>query len=153
MLFRLLAPLFGLFFEIVLEFQSPRHVICSSFGFRALSLVRVISPIEQIDFHFEAVCVKPPVSHMAAALVPTFCSLHGTFGAPCATDHNALLEALVRMTIDAEQAFEKNHSISGHGDYYLRSHRRQWVGRSGMGRLARTSRQPDPSRRQGNTNA
>jgi hypothetical protein len=72
---------------------------------------------------------------------------------PCATDHNALLEALVWMTIDAEQAFEKDHSIPGHGDYDLRSHRRQWVGRSCTGRLARTSRQPDSSRRQGNTNA
>jgi hypothetical protein len=60
-----------------------------------LVLVNSISPVEQIDFHFEAVRVKPPVSHTAAALVPTFCSLYGTFGAPCATDHNALLEALV----------------------------------------------------------
>ena len=97
--------------------------------------------------------MKPPVSYTTAALVPTFRSLYGTFDAPCATDHNALLEALVWMPIDAEQTFEKDHSISGHGDCYLRSHHRQWVGRSGMGRLARTSRQPDPSRRQGNTNA
>jgi hypothetical protein len=52
---------------------------------------------------------------MAAALVATFCSLYGTFGAPCATDHNALLEAPVRMTVDAEQTFEKDHSISAHG--------------------------------------
>jgi hypothetical protein len=109
--------------------------------------------VEQIDFYFDAVRMKAPVSHMAAALVPTFCSLYGTFGAPCATDQNALLKALVWMTVDAKQTFEKDHSISGHGDCYLRSHRRQWVGRSGMGRLARTSRQPDPSRRQGNTNA
>jgi hypothetical protein len=72
--------------------------------------------------------VEPPVSHTAAALVPTFGSLYSTFGAPCATDHNALLEALVWMTIDAEQAFEKDHSISEHGDCYRRSHRRQWVG-------------------------
>jgi hypothetical protein len=57
-----------------------------------------------------------------------FADLYGTFGAPCATDHNALLEALVWMTIDAEQAFEKDHSISEHGDCYRRSHRRQWVG-------------------------
>jgi uncharacterized protein (DUF488 family) len=35
---------------------------------------------------------------------------------------------LVWMTIDAEQAFEKDHSISEHGDCYRRSHRRQWVG-------------------------
>jgi hypothetical protein len=112
-----------------------------------------VRPVEQIDFYFDAVRMKAPVSHMAAALVPTFCSLYGTFDAPCATDHNALLEALVRMTVDAEQALEKDHSISAHGDRYLRSHRRQWVGRSGTSRLARTSRQPDPSRRQGNTNA
>jgi hypothetical protein len=32
------------------------------------------------------------------------------------------------MTINAEQTFEKDHSISGHGDRYLRPHRRQWVG-------------------------
>jgi hypothetical protein len=63
--------------------------------------------VEQIDFYFDAVRMKAPVSHMAAALVPTFCSLYGTFGAPCATDHNALLEALVVMTVDAGQIFEK----------------------------------------------
>ena len=87
-----------------------------------------VSPVRQIDFHFEAVRVKPPVSDAAAALIPALCSLYGAFGAPCATDHNALLEALVWMTVDAEQAFEKDHSISAQGDCYLRSHRRQWVG-------------------------
>jgi hypothetical protein len=59
-----------------------------------------IRPVEQIDFYFDAVRMKAPVSHMAAALVPTLCSLYGMFSAPCATDHNALLEALVRMTVD-----------------------------------------------------
>ena len=65
------------------------------------------SPIERIDFHLEAVRVKPPINHTATTLVPTFCSLYGTFGAPCAPDHNALLEALVCMTINAEQTFER----------------------------------------------
>jgi hypothetical protein len=59
--------------------------------------------IEQINFHFAAVRAQPPVSHMAAALVPTLCSLYGMFSAPCATDHNALLEALVRMTVDRRE--------------------------------------------------
>ena len=54
--------------------------------------------------------------------------LYGTFGAPCATDHDALLEILVWMTVDPEQNLEKDHSISAHGDCSLRSHRRQWVG-------------------------
>jgi hypothetical protein len=36
MLFRLLTPPFGLFFENILKFQSPSHVICSSFGSRKL---------------------------------------------------------------------------------------------------------------------
>ena len=70
--------------------------------------------IEQINFHFAAVRAQPPVSHMAAALVPTFCSLYCTLHALCATDHNTLLEALVCMTVDAEQIFEKDHSISAH---------------------------------------
>jgi len=122
MLFRLLAPPFGLFFEIVLKFQSSNTVMRSSLAFGSAS------PVEQIDFHFEAVRVKPPISHTAATLVPTFCSLYGTFDAPCATDHNALLEALVCMTIDAEQTLEKDHSIAAHGHCYLRSHRRQWGG-------------------------
>ena len=39
-----------------------------------------------------------------------YCTLH----ALCATDHNTLLEALVCMTVDAEQIFEKDHSISAH---------------------------------------
>ena len=60
--------------------------------------------------------------------VPMFCSLYGTFCAPCAADHNALLEAPIRTTVDAEQNLENDHSISAHGDCYLRSHRRQWVG-------------------------
>jgi hypothetical protein len=30
----------------------------------------------------------------------------------CATDHNALQEAIVWMTVDAEQTLEKDHSIS-----------------------------------------
>jgi hypothetical protein len=93
------------------------------------SRVRVsVRPVEQIDFHFEAVRAKPPVSHTASALVATFCSLYGTFDAPCATDHKALLEAFIWMTIDAEQTLEKDHSIAAHGDCYLRSHRRQCVG-------------------------
>jgi hypothetical protein len=66
-----------------------------------------ISPVEQIDFHFEAVRRMPPVSHPAAALVPTFCSLYGTFGARCATDHNALLEALSWMTIEPSRLLKK----------------------------------------------
>jgi hypothetical protein len=111
-----------------------------------------VRPVEQIDFYFDAVRMKAPVSHMAAALVPTFRSFYGTFSAPCATDHNALLEALVRMTVDAEQNLEKDHSISGHGiatydpTTASGSAEAAWA-------LARTSRQPDPSRLQGNTNA
>ncbi|MGC1358004.1 MAG: hypothetical protein WA851_19835, partial [Xanthobacteraceae bacterium] len=73
-----------------------------------------VSPIEQIDLQFEAVRVQPPVSYMAPARIQTLCSLDGTFDALCATDHNALLNALVRMTVDAEQSFEKAHSISAH---------------------------------------
>ena len=77
---------------------------------RAFSYRDSVSPVQQINFHFEAVRVKPPVSHAAAALVPTFCGLYGAFGAPCATDHDALLEILVWMTVDPEQNLEKDHS-------------------------------------------
>ena len=80
--------------------------------------------------------------------------LNGPPGTFCTTDHDALLKTPVVMTIDAEQIFEKAHSISAHGFNsgcyrLLPSHRRQWVGLSGMGRLARTSRHPEPSRRRG----
>jgi hypothetical protein len=104
------------------------------------------NPFEQIDFHFEAVRVQPPVSDMAAALIATFGSFYSPLDAFFATDHNALLEVLVLTTVDPNQIFEKAHSIPEHGDCYLRSQRRQWVGSSGMGRLAGTSRQPEPSR-------
>jgi hypothetical protein len=66
-----------------------------------------VRPVEQIDFYFDAVRMKAPVSHMAAALVPTLCSLYGMFSAPCATDHNALLEALVRMTVAPRRTLKK----------------------------------------------
>jgi hypothetical protein len=52
---------------------------------------------------------------MTAALKPTFGRLYGTLDALCATDHDGLLEAPGCMTVEAEQIFEKAHSISGHG--------------------------------------
>jgi hypothetical protein len=69
---------------------------------------------EYIDLQLNAVRVTPPVSHMAAALIPTFGRLYGTLDAFCATDHDGLLKAPGRMTVEAEQIFEKAHSISGH---------------------------------------
>jgi hypothetical protein len=69
---------------------------------------------EYIDLQLNAVRVTPPVSHMAAALIPTFGRLYGTLDAFCATDHDGLLKAPGRMTVEAVQIFEKAHSISGH---------------------------------------
>jgi hypothetical protein len=56
---------------------------------------------------------------MAAALKPTFGRFYGTLDASCATDHDGLLEAPRCMTVEAEQIFEKAHSISGHGSKSL----------------------------------
>jgi hypothetical protein len=36
--------------------------------------------------------VKPPVSHLAAALIPPFGGFYSAFDASGATDHDALLE-------------------------------------------------------------
>jgi hypothetical protein len=69
---------------------------------------------EYIDLQLNAVRVTPPVSHMAAALIPAFGRLYGTLNASCATDHDGLLKAPGRMTVQAAQIFEKAHSISGH---------------------------------------
>jgi hypothetical protein len=69
---------------------------------------------EYIDLQLDAVRVTPPVSHMAAALIPTFGRLYGTLDTFCATDHDGLLKAPGRMTVEAAQIFEKAHSISGH---------------------------------------
>ncbi|MDE2283907.1 MAG: hypothetical protein KGK33_04755 [Hyphomicrobiales bacterium] len=77
-----------------------------------------VSPVEQIDLQFEAVRVQPPVSHTTLARIQTLGSFEGTFNVLCATDHNALLEAFVGMTVDAEQIFEKAHSISAH-DFHI----------------------------------
>jgi hypothetical protein len=49
---------------------------------------------------------------MAVALIPTLGRRYGTFDAFRATDYDALLKAPVGMTIEAEQIFEKDHSIS-----------------------------------------
>ena len=65
-----------------------------------------------IDLQFNAVGVKPPVSHMAVALIPTLGRRYGTFDGFRAMDYNALLKAPIGMTIEAEQIFEKDHSIS-----------------------------------------
>jgi hypothetical protein len=65
---------------------------------------------EYIDLQLNAVRVTPPVSHMAAALIPTFGRLYGTLDAFCATDHDGLLKVPGRMTVQAAYA----HSISGH---------------------------------------
>jgi hypothetical protein len=46
--------------------------------------------------------------------IPTFGRLYGTLDAFCATDHDGLLKAPGRMTVQAAQIFEKAHSISGH---------------------------------------
>ena len=51
------------------------------------------------------------------------------------------------------QIFHGREGKQGLCQTRLRSQCRQWVGLSGMGRLALTSRQPEPSRRQGNINA
>ena len=45
---------------------------------------------EYIDLQLNAVRVTPPVSHMAAALIPTFGRLYGTLDTFCATDHDGL---------------------------------------------------------------
>ena len=83
-----------------------------------------------LDLQLNPVRVKPPITHMAAALIQTFRGLNGPFGTFCTTDHDALLKTPVVMTIDAEQIFEKAHSISAHGFNsgcyrLLPSHRRQ----------------------------
>jgi hypothetical protein len=44
----------------------------------------------------------------------TFGRLYGTLDTVCATDHDGLLKAPGRMTVEAAQIFEKAHSISGH---------------------------------------
>ena len=54
---------------------------------------------EYIDLQLNAVRVTPPVSHMAAALIPAFGRLYGTLNASCATDHDGLLKAPGRMTV------------------------------------------------------
>jgi hypothetical protein len=59
--------------------------------------------------------VKPPISHLAAALVPPLGSLYRPFDASGATDDDALLKAPACTTVDAEQIFEKAHSILAHG--------------------------------------
>jgi hypothetical protein len=69
---------------------------------------------EYIDLQLNAIRVTPPVSHMAAALIPTFGRLYGTLDSFCATDHDGQLKAPRRMTVEAAQIFEKAHSISGH---------------------------------------
>jgi hypothetical protein len=45
------------------------------------------------DFQLNAICVKPPINHMALALKSTFGCLNGPFNASGATDHDALLQA------------------------------------------------------------
>jgi hypothetical protein len=69
---------------------------------------------ECIDLQLNAVRVTSPVSYMAVALIPTFGRLYGTLDTFCATDHDGLLKAPGSMTVQAEQIFEKAHSISGH---------------------------------------
>ena len=56
-----------------------------------------------LDLQLNPVRVKPPVSHMAAALIQTFRGLNSPFGTFCTTDHDALLKTPVVMTIDAER--------------------------------------------------
>ena len=91
-------------------------------------LLRLSKSCQQIDFHFEAVCMKPPVSHTAAALVPTFCSLNGTFGALLARQNTMFAGGICLDDRRCQQNLEKDHSISAHGGCYLQSHHRQWVG-------------------------
>jgi hypothetical protein len=64
------------------------------------------------DFQLNAICVKPPINHMALALKSTFGCLNGPFNASGATDHDALLQAPELMTVRAEQLFEKAHPIA-----------------------------------------
>jgi hypothetical protein len=52
---------------------------------------------------------------MAEALIPTFRRFYSTFDAFRATDHDSLLQAPECMTVEAEQIFEKSHSVSAHG--------------------------------------
>jgi hypothetical protein len=63
------------------------------------------------DFQLNAICVKPPINHMALALKSTFGRLNGPFNASGATDHDALLQAPELMTVRAEQIFEKADPI------------------------------------------
>jgi hypothetical protein len=63
------------------------------------------------DFQLNAICVKPPINHMALALKSTFGCLNGPFNASGATDHDALLQAPELMTVRAEQIFEKTDPI------------------------------------------
>jgi hypothetical protein len=51
--------------------------------------------------------VKPPIIHLAAALVPPLGSLYRPFDASGATDDDALLKAPACTTVDAEQIFLK----------------------------------------------
>jgi hypothetical protein len=55
-----------------------------------------------IDLQLNAVGVKPPVGHLAKALLPTFGCLHRTIDAFRATDHDALLKAPAGMTVRGE---------------------------------------------------
>jgi hypothetical protein len=75
-----------------------------------------------INLQFNAVGAKSPASHMAVAvLIPALGRRYGTFDAFRATDYDALLKAPVGMTIEAEQIFEKDHSISHSCKTSLRS--------------------------------
>ena len=62
---------------------------------------------EYIDLKLNAVRVTPPVSHMAVALIPTFGRLYGTLHAFCATDHDGLLKAPGRVTVEAGRFLKK----------------------------------------------
>ncbi len=82
-----------------------------------------------LDLQLNPVRVKPPINHMAAALIQTFRGLNGLFGVFCTTDHDALLKTPVDMPIDAEQILECSLDIA-HGFVsgcyrLLPSHRRQ----------------------------
>jgi hypothetical protein len=64
-------------------------------AFRYIRLAAVTSPRlgrENIDLQLNAVRMTPPVSHIAAALIPTFGRLYGTLDAFCATDHDGTAE-------------------------------------------------------------
>jgi hypothetical protein len=63
------------------------------------------------DFQLNAICVKPPINHMALALKSTFGCLNRPFKASGATDHDALLQAPELMTVRGEQIFEKTDPI------------------------------------------